>query len=65
MEPEKALGAKESLALFNTLSHEQQLTIMMAHTRVGRCQACPQEWPLAHKVGVADICSGALEPVAE
>src|ERR1700677_1473372 len=53
-----ALGPKESLALFNTLSHEQQLKIMVCITRPQRVLACPRHWPLAHKVGVADICAG-------
>lgn len=61
METPKALGMSEAFNLFNTLSHEQQLAVMMARTRLARCQACPQEWPLAHKVGVADLCSGGID----
>lgn len=65
METLKVLGLDESLKLFNTLSHAHQLAVMMARTRLARCQACPQEWPLAHKVGVADLCNGGIqEPTA-
>ena len=65
METPKSLGPDESLKLFNSLSHAQQLSVMMARTRLARCQACPQEWPLAHKVGVADLCNGGIqEPIA-
>lgn len=55
---ENSLGPKESLALFNTLSHEQQLAVMMARTRLNKIRACPQKWSLAAKSGVAAITLG-------
>lgn len=61
METPKVLGPDESLRLFNTMSHEQQLAVMMARTRLARCISCPREWPLAHKLGVADLCSGGID----
>lgn len=57
-----AIDSKQALALFSTLSVEQQTTIMLAHSRIARCQACPQDWPLASKVGVADLCAGRFHP---
>ncbi len=50
----------EALHHFNALPVEHQTRIMMARTRIARCQQCPVEWPLARKVGVADLCNGGI-----
>jgi hypothetical protein len=54
------ISREEALRHFNSLPTEQQVKVMMARTRIGRCQACPTEWPLARKVGVADLCNGGI-----
>ena len=50
----------EALEHFNALPHDRQLAVMMARTRIAKCLACPQDWPLARKVGVADLCNGGI-----
>jgi hypothetical protein len=52
------LNSVESLKLFNGLDPRTQLAIMMAHGRLSKVMACPIEWSLGNKIGVADLCMG-------
>lgn len=65
MRTQAILGLKESLALFNSLPHEQQVEIMSRRGKIAYMHACPTHWPLAHKIGVAHICMGIVESETE